>query len=337
MKSEKISIKNVRALEEKEILLKDRNLIHGKNGSGKTTVLESLFLALTAKSFRTSNISEVIRDKNEYLFISTKLNDEDNFVREVSFGIDRKGSRKIVIDGDSAGRKQLLSIASIITHTPEDVDILRGGPKNRRDFLDRVAFIEDRDYFDILFNYSRYLKHKLKLLKTKDRKSIKYLNIAAVKYIDEIRDKRKKMAEIICDEVKQILDLYMPDFKTQIIVPKDEETELRLEEKLEKEIEKGHTLYGPHLDNITVKINKRNSRTISMGEVSFISIIIKLSELVFHSKQYIYPIFCGDDIFSFLDESRVEILLDIFKKMKNQIILTSTEEKMTDGYELIEM
>ncbi len=332
-----IDITNIRNLKYKSLQFQQKSFLKGKNGSGKTSVLESVFFSFTGKSFRSNRLQDIISDEENYAFIKSEVEDENGFLREIKAGIDKNGTKKLSLDGEDIHRKEILSITSTVIHVPDDIELLSGGPSRRRDFLDKMIFIDDRSYINILLNYKKYLKHKSELLRHNSLKNLEYLNRGAISFIETIRNKRKETSEKVEAALNSILNSLKIDFSVELHVPVELNTEAKLAEKLEKEIIKGFCLYGPHLDNITIKINTRNSRSVSMGEMCFLSILMKCAEIKIHAENKIYPVFLIDDIFAFIDEERKNILINILKELKNQVIITSSLDVKPDEFYIIEI
>lgn len=243
----------------------------------------------------------------------------------------------MTLDGDNVERKELLSISSIVIHKPDDTALVKGSPSLRRDFLDKAVFIGHRDYIRAMVNYRRYLKHKSVLLKSNKPDPIRHLNRAVIPFVNEIREKRKALADTITVEINNLFNHLDTGFSLEFVAPFDEDPYSIFEEKLPKEMERGYSLYGPHVDNIQVKVEGRNGRSLSSGELYFLSLLLKISEMKIHAENGIYPIFMVDDIFSFLDSSNREKVAHILSEIDNQVLLTGTSKVQMNKFSFIEM
>jgi DNA replication and repair protein RecF len=326
MKIFDIYIKNFRKFKDFDISFSDKFLIKGPTGSGKTSIVESCYLSISGKSFRTSHLKEMIRSDSTSLFTKCSIEDINGYRRELTSGTDRSGIRKITIDGMSSSRKELINIVTSVVHTPDDMEIIDGVPSKRRDFIDKAAFIQEKDYYDDLVNYSRYIKQKAASLKKKNIRSVKYLNEAAIPLIKKIREKRMDICLRINNEFLETIEKMFPGLVFEISSFMDENTGEKLSSKLEKELEKGYPLYGPHLDPVNVRYQVGESKNMSMGEKYLVSVILKISELYLHAKTGIYPLFFMDDAFVFLDDRNKKMLLNTVMDLKNQTIMTASVE-----------
>ncbi len=327
MKIFDIYLKNFRKFDNFNISFDDKFFIEGLTGSGKTSIIESCYISLSGKSFRTSYLKDAVKNENENFFIKCTVEDGDKYKRVLSTGVDSSGKRKIFIDGILKTRKELVNIVTSVVHTPDDINIIDGFPSKKRDFLDKTAFIEEKGYFDDLLNYTRFIKQKSASLKRSNKKAVTYLNEASVPLIDKIRKTRSKICDEINKEFQHVSQNISPSLFFDISSPVDDKTEEKLYLKLDKELEKGHPLYGPHLDTVTIKTQTGESKNMSMGEKYLISVMLKLSELSLHSKKGVYPLFFMDDAFVFLDREKRNLLFDAVMDLKNQVIMTSSVER----------
>ena len=209
--------------------------------------------------------------------------------------------------------------------------IITGSPKFRRDFIDRICFIEDKSYFDDMSEYIRYIRNKNIALKDKNVEVIKYLNAAAAPLIDRIRKKRNVSCETINKKVSVLLEKLFSRMKVFFTYNTDENCAEKLDLRLEKELEKGFSLYWPHLDNINITTEVGNAKNnISMGETYITSFLIKLAELSIYAEKNEFPIFLIDDIFVFVDDETKKTLFKEIEALKNQILMTSSIENLNN-------
>lgn len=328
MKINSVFISDFRSLSDFSLNFSEKLLIKGRTGSGKTSILEACSVLSSGKSFKTSDIKECISKNKDNFFIEGDFEDIAGYSRKVSIGYDKSGNRKILIDGQNASRKELLEVVYPVVHSPADMEIISGGPKLRRDFIDKICFAEDSSYFDDMSQYIRFIRNKNAALKNGNAEVVRYLNAAAVPLIENIRKKRKVSCEKINEKTAAVSERLFPGMKSYFTYNIDEDTAEKLEAKLEKELEKGFAIYGPHLDqmNITADIgNVKNN--ISMGETYISSFVIKLAELSLYAERNVYPVFLIDDIFVFVDDDTRKILYSEIESLKNQILMTSSIER----------
>jgi DNA replication and repair protein RecF len=337
MKINSVFISNFRSISDFSINLPQKLLIKGKTGSGKTSILEACFVLSSGRSFKTYDIKDCISKDSQNFYIESVFNDFEGYSRKVSIGYDRRGNKKIIIDGNISSRKDLLNIAYPVVHSPDDMFIITGSPKFRRDFIDRICFVEDKSYFYDMSEYIRFIRNKNAALKDKNVEVVKYLNTAAFPLIDRIRRKRNVSCETINKKIEILSEKLFSGMKIQFYCNSDENCAEKLDLRLEKELEKGFSLYGPHLDNINITTEVGNAKNnISMGETYISSFLIKLAEISVYAEKNEYPIFLIDDIFVFVDDETKKILFKEVESLKNQILMTSSIEN-TNNFKDIEV
>lgn len=331
MKINSVFISDFRSLSDFSLNLPQKLLIKGKTGSGKTSILEACFVVSSGRSFKTFDIKDCISKDAQNFYIESDFDDFESYNRKVSVAYDRKGNKKIIIDGNVSSRKDLLNIVYPVVHSPDDMFIITGSPKFRRDFIDRICFIEDKSYFDDMSEYIRYIRNKNIALKDKNADVVKYLNAAAAPLIDRIRKKRNVSCETINEKVSVLLEKLFSGMKVFFTYNTDENCAEKLDLRLEKELEKGFSIYGPHLDSINITTEVGNAKNnISMGETYITSFLIKLAELSIYAEKNEFPIFLIDDIFVFVDDETKKILFKEIESLKNQILMTSSIENLSN-------
>lgn len=331
MKINSVFLSNFRSLSDFSLDLPQKLLIKGKTGSGKTSVLEACSVLSSGKSFKTNDIKDCISKNSSNFYIESDFEDFEGYSRTVSIGYDRSGNKRIVIDGAVSSRKDLLNIAYPVVHSPDDMLIISGSPKFRRDFIDRICFIADKSYFNDMSEYIRFIRNKNAALKEGNAEIVRYLNAAAVPLIDRIRKKRNVSRETINRSIEILSEKLFSKIKMFFTYSVEENCAEKLDLKLEKELEKGFSLYGPHLDviNITTEVGEAKNN-ISMGETYIGSFLIKLAELSIYAEKNEFPIFLIDDIFVFVDDETKKIFFKEIESLKNQILMTSSIENVNN-------
>ena len=310
-----IKLNNFRNYNKKEIKLHENiNVFFGENAQGKTNIIESVFLCSIGKSFRTNKEKELIKFNEE------KTSVEINFKKS-----DREGNINIVI------------------FTPDDINILKGGPQNRRKFLDIMISQLRPNYMHILSLYNKTLEQRnnyLKQIKLEkkdetlldiwDEKLIEYgLKIYEYRkeFIEKIKNKIKNIHNDITNNKEEIEIQYFSDANTR----QNFTNELKSRRKLD--IIKGFTTKGVHRDDFTIYINKNEVGIFgSQGQNRTAMLSLKLSELqVIYDDIGEYPILLLDDFMSELDEKRRESFLKNIKDI--QVIITCTEKITLENLE----
>lgn len=320
------------------------NIIHGKNGQGKTNILESIFICSTAKSPRTSNYKELInQDTKDNFFVINmdyQYKNADNYIK-----IKYDNKVKTYIYNDICLEKvgELMTRFSSVLFTPEDLYIIKGGPDHRRKFIDMFICQIDKGYFYLLQRYNRLIKQKNASLKVDAEIAEKTAYIQVLnEYISDIGTKIINMRLEILRKIKIRANEIHKNISNHL-----EEIDLRYisvngitDNMLEKEVLKGKLdsnferenirrtcLIGPHRDDIEIYINGKDARSYgSQGQIRTAVLSLKLSQAdIMEQVNEAKPVILLDDVLSELDIGRQRAIVERFQN--NQIIITCTDKE----------
>jgi len=337
---ENIKLKNFRNYKKMEMNFNENiNIIFGDNASGKTNILEAIFLCGLGKSFRTNQDKELIKIGEENSEI------EVNYIKK-----DRKGSVKLFlkekkiffINGIKVKKtSEILGNLYIVLFTPEDIGILKNEPSKRRRFLNIMISQLRPNYMHLLNQYNKVLEQRNNYLKQikKENKNKEYLEIWDEQLVNigiKIYEYRKEFIEKINEKIKQI-HLKTTENKEKIAIKYitniDKEKYLeRLKKNINSDIFKGYTSIGIHRDDFEIIVNEKDiSKFGSQGQqrTSIISLKLAEAEVLFDEVEE-YPIILLDDFISELDKKRIK---GFFKNInKNQIFITCTDKLEIEQY-----
>ncbi|NLY96839.1 MAG: DNA replication/repair protein RecF [Clostridiaceae bacterium] len=320
------------------------NIIHGKNGQGKTNILESIFMCSAAKSPRTSNFKEMVNmDTNDDFFVISMDYSFRDMDSNIKIKYDNRGKTFIYNDIvlDKVG--ELMTRFLSILFTPEDLYIIKGGPECRRRFLDMFICQVDKGYFYLLQKYNRLLKQKSSCLKADADSSEKetyihvlndYMADIGSKVIDkrlsvlrEMKEKTYAIHKNISNGLEEIDLNYVFSGKKIDDHNVKETMNQKLDESLEKELLRKVCLVGPHRDDIEIRINEKDARTFgSQGQIRTAALSLKLCQAdIMEKKCGEKPVVLLDDVLSELDIGRQRAIVEKFQK--NQIIITCTDKE----------
>ena len=338
----KIKLENFRNYTNQEISFnKGINVIYGDNAQGKTNILEAVFLCSMGKSFRTNKDKELIKLSEDFAKINIEYEKSDR-KGKIEYIISNK--KIISINGVKIKKlSELLGNINSIIFSPDDMEILKDGPQKRRKFLNMlISQLRPRYLFNLndynktleqRNNYLRQIKYENKPKNMIDIWNEKLANHAQIIYeyrrefVDKILKKIVDIHKNITNNSEEIKINYIGDFKNK------EEYIRKLNEKLNKDIERGYTSTGIHKDDFEVYINGKNINLYgSQGQFRTAILSLKLSELyVIYDEIGEYPILLLDDFMSELDEKRrkkfVENITDA------QVILTGTHKLILENFD----
>ena len=331
----KIKLHNFRNYEEQEIELnKNINVIYGNNAQGKTNILEAIFLSSFGKSFRTSKEKEMIRFGQENLIVETEYKKSD---REGKIKIEIANKKQIAVNGIKIKKlSEILGNINIVIFTPDDINILKDGPANRRRFLDmmigqlRPNYVHNLNlYLQTLEQRNNYLKQikeqnkPEEMLEIWDEKLAEYgekVYKYRVDFVDKIIQKINVIHKKITDQNEELMIEYTSNCSNR------EEYLKLLKERRKLDIIKGFTTKGVHRDDFVIYINGKEVNIYgSQGQNRTVILSLKLAELnVVYDEIGEYPILLLDDFMSELDEKRRKNFLENIEN--TQVIITGTDK-----------
>lgn len=347
MLCKKITLTDFRNIENASICFEDGvNVLHGCNAQGKTNVIEAIYYAALGKSFRGQHAPEVIRFGCEGAMLSLDFEAEER-LQNITMRLFRDRARAVEKNKVRIPKiSEVVGSFRAVLFCPEHLSLIKGGPAERRQFLDIAISAGEPLYLATLQRYSQILKERNALIKkAKDdpllfdqtveiwsaqlAREAAYIARSRARYV---RRAEKHVRECFADmtgerEVPTLL--YLGVDKTGGDYEDLALTERVLFEKLmqnhEREIGAGATLWGVHKDDIEVELNGHSARLFaSQGQQRSLALSLKLAEGELCREEIgEYPVFLFDDVLSELDATRREYLLS---KMKGkQVIMTSCE------------
>ncbi|HEY5556205.1 DNA replication/repair protein RecF [Acetobacterium sp.] len=318
------------------------NVVVGENAQGKTNLIEAMFFLSRGYSHRASNLSELAQWEQDDFFINAHV---------VSAGVKHKitmksnqGKRQILLDDKTGKRDRINGVFNTILFEPEDLKIVKEGPDKRRRFLNQEISGFRPEYHYLLRDYEKVLNQRNTLLKNihyqpslRETLSVwdeQLVSIGTrlmnhrIRYLHRL-NKEAGVIHKILSQGNENLTLY---YQNNIIDSLEDAARLknifkqRLEGCREEEINRGSTIYGPHVDDILIEINGKDARRYgSQGQQRSAAISLKLSQIeIYYENTGEYPVVLLDDIFSELDESRRQSIIKLLNK--TQAFITCTED-----------
>ena len=342
----KIELKNYRNYDSLEINFDSKtNILYGNNAQGKTNILESLYVCSTTKSHRTSKDIELINFKSDEGHIKVFLEKAGKEYR-IDIHLRKNKSKGIAINGIPIKKaSELFGIFNVVFFSPEDLNIIKNGPAERRKFVDMELCQLDKIYVYNLMNYNKVLNQRNQLLKDlyfrQDLKdTLDIWDEQLVSYGINVIKKREEFIQKINKIIKPIHEK-LTDGKEQIdiIYNKNCNENHLLEELLknrEKDIKYKTTSIGPHRDDILIFSNEINVRTYgSQGQQRTAALSLKLAEIEL-VKELINdkPVLLLDDVLSELDSNRQNHLLQKINEIQTIITCTGLDEFIENRFSI---
>ena len=314
----------------------------GKNGEGKTNIAEAVLYLTFLSSHRASGNTPLIKLGNQSAYIRAKVKyPEREILVELEINAD-KANRAKVNQNQVRSQKEIFGIVQTIYFSPEDLDIVRGDPSERRRFIDQLLTLRSPRIAGVISDYERAVKQRNSLLKT--RASMDALN-PWDKQVAELGGELITLRMLALDELKPIFNQVYKDIsdtKPAEIVYKSsiENPSLNQSENSEKimerlvnnrgaELDRGLTLTGPHRDDLLLILGDHLVKGYaSHGESWSIALSLKLATYNLLKSDGLSPILILDDVFSELDEERRERLAEIAKGADQTIITVAVENDL---------
>ncbi len=321
------------------------NVLYGDNAQGKTNLLEAIYVCGTTKSHKSSRDGELIRFGEEEAHMRLFFN-KDGISHKIDMHLRKNGKKGVAIDGMPIRRAgDLFGMMNLVFFSPEDLNIIKRGPKERRRFLDSELCQLDKMYYSELAQYNRILLQRNALLKDIpfSRSLIPTLDVwdeqLAASGIHLIRERRK-----FTDELNRIVEgihenLTSGREKIEIVYePNAGEEDIgdSLRQSRDRDLKLKTTSVGPHRDDLRVLVNGIDIRHYgSQGQQRSAALSMKLSE-IYLVRQVIKdsPILLLDDVLSELDSSRQKMLLQNMHQIQTFITCTGMDELIENNFTL---
>lgn len=320
--------------------------VSGPNGSGKTNLLESVYLLASGKSFHAELEEEMVRQDDEVARVrgevetlsGGELNLEIVLTRG-QVGGEKVSRKKFLINGVSKKMVTFAGSLKAVIFGPWDIDLITGAPGLRRRFLDSLLIQTDPEYHRALVSYEKGLRQRNKLL---ERIRETGTSRSQLLFWDKLLIKNGNYLSGRREEFITFLNLYRPfsNWHTNFSACYDRSSisEVRLQQYADEEVAAGITLVGPHRDDVELYVengteNRDLSKFGSRGEQRLAVLWLKIGELEFlagrNEDKSDRPILLLDDIFSELDHQHRNIVASVIGRQ--QTFITAADEHLLSG------
>jgi DNA replication and repair protein RecF len=341
-----IELKNFRNYEELELHFDEgTNILYGDNAQGKTNILEAVYMSGTTKSHKGSKDKEMIRFGEEESHIRTvvRKNERDY---QIDMHLRSRGSKGIAINKIPIKKaSELFGVLNIVFFSPEDLNIVKNGPAERRRFVDLELCQIDKLYLSDLARYNKTLNQRNALLKdisfrpnlidtlpVWDEQLLEYgrrIIRARKKFIEELNEIIHDIHYKISGGKENLILQYEPNIDD--IFFEDE-----LSKSKNKDLKLCQTTVGPHRDDMLFSNGGVDIRKFgSQGQQRTAALSLKLSEIDLVKKVINNtPVLLLDDVLSELDSSRQNYLLNSISDIQTIITCTGVEEFVKNRFEI---
>ncbi len=335
---ESIELKNYRNYDELHMdFSHGTNILYGDNAQGKTNVLEAIYVCATTKSHRGSKDKEIIQfDRNES-HIKLNIRKKDIPYR-IDMHLKKNKAKGVAVNGVPIRKaSELFGIVNVVFFSPEDLNLIKNGPAERRRFVDLELCQLNKLYVHSLVQYNRIVTQRNKLLKDMAfrpdyEETLDIWDMQLVQYGKEMIGYRKEFIEQLDGIIGPIHGNLSGEKETLRILYEPNVEEDAFEDVIrrsrQQDIKQKTTLIGPHRDDLSFIINGIDIRRFgSQGQQRTAALSLKLAEIELVEKTvYDYPILLLDDVLSELDSSRQNQLLAGINHIQTVITCTGLEE-----------
>jgi len=308
------------------------NWIVGKNGQGKTNLLEAIYLLSTGRSYRTHQLSQLIQEGAPFFFLEAEV-EKDGVLQTLKLSFDGKNK---TFQHNATNYTQFTPLIGLIPHVlcaPEDLTLVQGAPSFRRKFLNVHLSHLDPLYLRHLVRYHRAMRQRNELLRKKTEVAIEPWEEAMAHSGDYLMKKRDEIIRDLQEPIRKTTsqlssgsDLVEMSYLSSLPVSSPDQLKEHWRSQRKKELYVGSTLQGPHRDDVSFVLKGLSVRSFaSEGQKHSVSAALRLCLWHhLHEVGHDLPIMSVDDFGAHLDRMRQSRFEKALSGL-GQIFLTSPE------------
>ena len=323
--------------------------IVGRNGRGKTNIVEAVHYLATLGSHRVSQDSPLVRNGETSAQILATVQ-KHNRQAEVDLTINFPGSNKVLLNKSQLSRpRDLLGLVTTVIFSPEDLELVKGEPTARRKFIDEFSTLLAPKFINTRSEYERTLKQRNTLLKSLGRRTpsqqaqdtldawdeqlvIHGSNLVSTRLINltKLTPKITEFGETISGNTEPLEVDYLSSWLPKNIFEIDEIENIfreNLKLRFKDELDRGVTLVGPHRDDLEIRLSNMPAKGYaSHGQSWSIAIALRLAAFDVLREHDDDPILILDDVFAELDEKRRKRLIKAIDGVEQTLITAAVVE-----------
>ncbi len=362
---EQLGLKDFRNYAEADVSLSPgANVFVGRNGQGKTNLVEAVAYLATLGSHRVSNDAPLVRDGTDAAIVRARLAHGERSVL-LELQLNRQGANKARVNGVNVRTSELPRYAQVVLFAPEDLQIVRGDPSARRRFADQLIVQRTPRMAAVLGDYDRVLRQRSALLKSARARGLRGDALSTLDVWDdklvtlgtEVIEARSALASDLSDPVARAYAAiagadHEPRLSWALSVgggdpeegdavdgagssePLADQFRAALVEKRPAELERGLTLVGPHRDDLVLRVRGLPVKGYaSHGESWSVALALRLAsaEILRAESRLGDPVLILDDVFAELDAGRRTRLAELAGGYEQVIVTAAVEEDVPDG------
>jgi DNA replication and repair protein RecF len=327
------------------------NVFHGDNGQGKTNLLESIYVAGTLRSFRTQRMAELIGFGGQEARISARV--ERGGLERLFEVVLRERSRVVRLDGKAVRPiSRYFGEFNVVLFAPEDLQVPRSSPKDRRRFLDRAVFHRNPGYLDAARDYEKVLKNRNALLRDASTRPGAGPRLSTMLDVFDdqlaahgarvIAARRAFLGEIEGRFAEAFAAITRTGYRAGLrydsaetlaagtdVPPLSESLRALIGASRRRDLARGSSSVGPHRDDLVWLFHGRPAAAYaSQGQLRALVLAWKTAEMDLLQQSYGEPpILLLDDVSSELDPDRNAYLFEFLRSRQGQCFITTTHPK----------
>ena len=321
------------------------NILYGDNAQGKTNILEALYLSGTTKSHRGTKDRDMIQFGYDESHLETVV-EKKGIIFQIDMHLKKNSPKGIAIDKVPIRRaSELFGIVHFVFFSPEDLNIIKNGPGERRRFLDSELCQLDGVYITELASYNHIVNQRNRLLKDCYmnpglKSTLDIWDMQMADYGKKIIEKREEFVEELNELAKGLHKGLTGGLEELEILYEPSVTAAEFEQKLaqnrDRDLRMKLTSVGPHRDDFCVKVNGIDIRKYgSQGQQRTAALSLKLSEIYLVKKKIKdTPVLLLDDVLSELDSNRQTYLLESIHDIQTLITCTGLDDFVSHQFEI---
>lgn len=331
--------------------LGEATTIVGRNGRGKTNIVEAVNYFATLGSHRVATDLPLIKNQETFAQIIGTF-EKHNRSATADITINQSGRNKVLLnDANLTKPRDLLGLVSTVVFAPEDLELVKGDPSSRRKFIDDFSVLLKPKFSNIRHEYERTLKQRNTLLKSAGRRSLSDTAKSTLEVWDEqlinygtqIIEQRFESLKLLSAFISEhgatlsgnnepltvnYLSKWLPTNSTEIA----NDFKLALANQHKEELERGLTLVGPHRDELEITLSGMPAKGYaSHGQSWSIALAMRLATFNVLREHDDDPILILDDVFAELDQRRRVRLLNSLKNVEQTLITAAVVEDLPEG------
>lgn len=321
------------------------NILYGDNAQGKTNILEAIYVSGTTKSHKGSKDREMIQFGSEESHIRIFLKKQEKQF-QIDIHLKKNRSKGIAINQIPIRKaSELFGILNIVFFSPEDLNMIKNGPQERRRFMDMELSQIDRIYLDQLAKYHKVLNQRNRLLKDIPFRpdlidTLSIWDMQLLEYGQKIIKRRREFVNGVNDAVSEI-HAQITGGKEKMKLSyepnvKEDDFQEELKKSRERDLKQKITTVGPHRDDMAFFVHEMDIRRFgSQGQQRTAALSLKLSEIeLVKSVMKETPVLLLDDVLSELDGNRQNYLLDHIKNTQTIMTCTGLDEFIRNRFQI---